>query len=119
MILVDTSVWTDHLRVGDDELAAALIEDRVLVHPWVLGELALGGVPPDGPVGQLLSNLPGAPVATQAEVLELIARRRLAGRGVGYVDAHLIASALLRLGTSVWTRDRRLAAVADELGVGV
>ncbi len=117
MILVDTSVWVDHLRSSDEQLVQALLDDQVLGHPWVVGELALGGVPADGPVATAMADLPTAPVASPSEVLELIARRGLAGRGIGYVDVHLLASALLRPGTRLWTRDRRLGEAAVELAI--
>ncbi len=117
MILVDTSVWVDHLRSSDEELGDALLAGEVLVHPWILGELALGGMPADGPVAEALADLPEAPVASTAEVLGLIARRGLTGRGIGYVDAHLIASVLLQPGTRLLTRDRRLREVAAEFAI--
>lgn len=117
MILVDTSVWVDHLRRGDVALQQALEHGEVLTHPWVLGELALGGVTVRGPAFALLSKLPAAATATTGEVLILIEQRELAGRGIGYVDAHLLASALVTPGATLWTRDRRLRDAAAELSV--
>lgn len=115
MILVDTSVWIDHLRGGDPVLTAALEGAQVLMHPFVLGELACGNLRNRREVLELLDNLPAAPVATGAEALDLIERPALMGRGVGYIDIHLLASAALADTARLWTRDKRLAAVATEL----
>jgi len=115
VILVDTSVWIDHLRSGETALAAALEDGRVLMHPFVLGELACGNLENRDEVLELLGDLPVAPTATDPEVLGLIERRALMGRGIGYVDVHLLASAALADVGRLWTRDRRLAAVASEL----
>jgi predicted nucleic acid-binding protein len=115
--LVDTSVWVRHLREGDARLAAALERAEVWTHPGVIGELACGRLSDRATVLGLLRALPSAPVASVDEALELIERRALMGRGIGWVDVQLLASALLA-GVSLWTLDRRLAAVAAELGVG-
>jgi predicted nucleic acid-binding protein len=115
MILVDTSVWVDHLRKGAPALAAALKRGGVLTHPFVLGELACGDLKNRGEVLQLLGELPGAPMATDTEALDFIERRALMGRGIGYIDVHLLASAVLAGSVRLWTRDRRLAAVAEDL----
>ena len=115
MILVDTSVWIDHLRSGEPALAAALEGGRVLMHPFVLGELACGNLKNRGEVLRLLGDLPAAPTATDSEALGLIERRALMGRGIGYIDVHLLASAALADVGWLWTRDRRLAAVAADL----
>jgi len=116
VILVDTSVWVDHLRDGDRRLAELLNTGRVLAHPFVIGEIALGHLRRRETILEALQDLPRAPVATEAEVLELIGRHALAGLGVGHIDVHLLASA--RLGAStLWTRDRRLARVAGTLGL--
>jgi predicted nucleic acid-binding protein len=115
MILVDTSVWVDHLRKGAPVLAAALEQGGVLTHPFVLGELACGDLKNRGEVLQLLGELPGAPMATHAEALDFIERRALMGRGIGYIDVHLLASAVLAGSVRLWTRDKRLAAVAEDL----
>ena len=115
MILVDTSVWVDHLRDGTPALAAALEQGRVLTHPFVLGELACGNLKNRGEVLQLLGELPAAPMATDPEALDFIERRALMGRGIGYVDIHLLASVALAGTAQLWTRDKRLAAVAGDL----
>jgi len=115
MILVDTSVWVDHLRDGTPALAAALEQGRVLTHPFVLGELACGNLKNRGEVLQLLGELPAAPMATDPEALDFIERRALMGRGIGYVDVHLLASVALAGTAQLWTRDKRLTAVAADL----
>ncbi len=119
MILVDTSIWVDHLRRGDERLAARLDRAEVLMHPWVVGELALGHLVRRTEVLGLLSNLPAAVVATDAEVRALIDRDALFGRGIGYVDAHLLAATMLTPGTRLWTHDKRLATVAVERGLAL
>ena len=116
MILVDTSVWIDHLRVGDPDLAVFLQDGHVMAHPWVVGELALGHLSARSEVIGLLQNLPRAKVATDAEVLNLIEGQHLFGLGIGYVVAHLLSAALLT-GAGLWTRDKRLAAAASRLGL--
>lgn len=117
MILVDTSVWIDHLRQGDSALAAALEAGEVLVHPFVVGEIACGHLSGRDEVLSLLKALPAAPVASDDEALALIERQRLMGRGIGYVDVHLLASVALDGAATLWTRDRRLAAVATDLAL--
>lgn len=117
MILVDTSVWIDHLRQGDPALAALLEAGQVLVHPFVIGELACGNLANRGEVITLLQALPKAPVARDVEVLAFIESSRLMGRGIGYVDVHLLASTVLFGSATIWTRDRRLAGVASDLGL--
>lgn len=117
MILVDTSVWVDHLRAGDQALANLLETGTVLAHPFVTGELALGDLRQREIVLSALADLPHANVATDAEVLHFIDRHALFGRGIGYVDAHLLAAVRLSAGATLWTRDKRLHAVADRLGL--
>ena len=116
MILVDTSVWVEHLRHGLPRLARHLQEGEVLIHPWVIGELACGNLRNRSQVLELMQGLPAATVASDAEVLLLIERDRLMGLGIGYMDAHLLASARLSH-CRLWTQDRRLAAVAQEQGL--
>ncbi len=117
MILVDTSVWIDHLRTGDAGLAALLNGSLVLMHPFVLGELACGNLHNRDEVLGLLRNLPRVTVATDDEVLFFIERHRLMGRGIGYVDAHLLAAVALAASARLWTRDKRLRRVAEELSL--
>jgi predicted nucleic acid-binding protein len=117
VILADTSVWIDHLRAGVPALANALEEGQVLVHPFVVGELACGNLRNRRQVLALLGNLPSAPTVTDAEAMEFIERRALIGRGIGYIDVHLLAAAALAGTARLWTRDRRLAQLAAELGL--
>ncbi len=117
MILVDTSVWIDHLRSGDEDLTALLNRSQVLVHPFVLGELACGNLANRDEVLGLLKDLPRSPVATDNEVLIYIEQQTLMGRGIGYIDAHLLAAVALEGTARLWTRDKRLHAVADALSL--
>ncbi len=118
MILADTSVWIDHFRGSGTGLAALLEADRVRMHPFVVGELACGNLNNRAKILQELSRMPRAPRAADEEVRALIENRNLSGRGIGYTDCHLLASCLLASGTFIWTRDRRLATIATELGLG-
>lgn len=117
MILVDTSIWIDHLRAADVGLTLLLEQGAVLAHPWITGELALGNLANRHEVLRLLNQLSPAVVAGDAEILQLIDSHVLAGTGIGYVDAQLIAATLLTDGASLWTRDRRLVEVAVRLGI--
>jgi predicted nucleic acid-binding protein len=119
MILVDTSVWVDHLRARDELLAGLLETGRVLAHPFVTGEIALGSLHQRELVLSALQDLPQASVATDHEVLHFIDQHALSGRGIGYVDVHLLAAVRLMPGTVLWTRDKRLLGVANELGLAV
>ncbi len=116
MILVDTSVWIDHLRKADAGLVGLLNNQQVLCHPMIIGEIALGQVKPRALVLDALKDLPPASVAQDAEVLGFIDNARLAGSGIGYIDAHLLVAAKLS-SASFWTRDKRLAKLADGLGL--
>jgi predicted nucleic acid-binding protein len=115
VILVDTSVWVEHLRKGAPRLTAALDRGDVLMHPFVLGELACGNVRNRREILRLFGDLPAAPIASEGEALEFIERRSLGGSGIGYVDVHLLASVALSDGARLWTGDKRLAVVAAEL----
>jgi predicted nucleic acid-binding protein len=119
LILVDTSVWIDHLRADNALLARLLNSGRVLTHPFVIGELALGYMRRREAVLAALSDLPRAEVATDAEVLSFIASQALVGRGIGYVDVHLLAAVRLAAGAELWTKDNRLRRVAEELGLAM
>ena len=116
MILVDTSVWVDHLRGGEDQLVDLLERALVVMHPFVIGEMACGSLGARSTVLELLQDLPAAVVAESDEVLAFIERHVLIGKGIGYVDIHLLASVALTAGTKLWTRDKRLQAVAEMLG---
>ena len=107
-ILVDTSVWVDHLRQNDEHLAALLKGGQVLVHPMVWGELACGYLHNRSQILSLLKNLPRVSVATQDEALYCLEANQLMGKGIGLIDLHLLSSVLLTKNTLLWTRDRRL-----------
>ncbi len=117
-MLVDTSVWINHLRRGNPALARQLSEREVWCHPFVIGELACGRLEARSEVLALLSALPRTPLAEHDEVLAFVGSNRLAGTGIGWVDAHLLAAARLA-GIGLWTLDKPLAAVALELGLCV
>lgn len=117
MILVDSSVWIDHLRAGEPGLAELLNTARVLAHPFVIGELACGNLMNRKAVLSLLQDLPAVPVATDDEVLFFIERHSLMARGIGYVDAHLLSAVSLAGSAWLWTRDKRLYAVAESMNL--
>jgi predicted nucleic acid-binding protein len=117
VILVDTSVWVDHLRKGDAALARLLTNGEVLVHPFITGELSLGVLRQRQVVLTALNDLPQAKSATEQEVLHFIEENTLPGSGIGYVDAHVLAATKLTPGTTLWTRDKRLLEVAQRLGL--
>jgi predicted nucleic acid-binding protein len=119
VILADTSVWVDHLRASDQVLAALLDTGMVLAHPFVIGELALGNLRQRDIVLNALANLPHASLATDAEVLHFIERHALFGRGIGYIDAHLLAAVQLTAGAELWTNDKRLHGIAVRLGLAI
>lgn len=119
MILVDTSVWIEHLRTGRTGLEVALDEGDVLVHSMVLGELACGNSANRRAVLELLYDLPLAQEASHEEAMALIDRRRLMGRGVGYIDVHLLAATAITPLATLWTLDLRLRKIAGELGVAM
>lgn len=109
-------MWVDHLRRGDSLLAALLESASVLVHPFIVGEIACGSLSNRKTVLELLQDLPMAAVADANEVLIFIERHKLHGKGIGYVDVHLLASVALTDGAEFWTRDKRLRSVAQALG---
>ena len=117
MILVDTSVWIDHLRSSEAHLSELLNGGRVCMHPHVLGEIALGNLKNRAIVLESMRDLPQADVATEAEVFRFIGEHSLFGLGIGYTDAHLLAAAKLSPSTQLWTRDRRLIAAGARLGL--
>lgn len=116
LTLVDTSVWVDHFRRGDAKLAELLDRGAVVMHPFVVGEIACGSLTDRSSILELLQDLPTAVVAESEEVLGFIERHGLHGKGIGYVDVHLLASVALTQDARLWTRDKRLAVAADDLG---
>ena len=116
MILVDTSVWVDHFRRGDPQLTDLLERGVVAMHPFVVGEIACGSLADRSAILELLQDLPTSVVAEREEVLGFIEHHGLHGKGIGYIDVHLLASVTLTDGAKLWTRDKRLRAAADELG---
>ena len=117
MVLVDTSVWIDHLRKSEVKLHELLLNDEVVTHPFVRLELALGSIAHREQVLADLALLPHVPVAGTEELFELLELRRLYRRGIGITDLHLAASALFDRSIKIWTRDRRLDEIAHELGI--
>ena len=115
MILVDTSIWIDHLRQGDAVLVRRLESSQVLAHPFVIGEIALGSLRQRKVILTALNDLPQTQLATDEEVQSLIERERLFGLGLGYVDVHLLAAVRLTPGSLLWTRDKRLAEAVARL----
>jgi len=117
MILVDTSVWIDHLRHGEVELMRLLNAGQVLTHRFVIGEMALGNLQNRKLVLSTMQNLPQANAASDEEVLHFIESHALFGTGIGYIDAHLLAAVRLSPGALLWTRDKRLLAESVRLGL--
>jgi predicted nucleic acid-binding protein len=116
LILVDTSVWVDHFRRGDAQLVDLLERSTVIMHPFVVGEIACVSLRDRSSILELLQDLPAAAVAEGEEVLGFIESHVLHGKGIGYVDVHLLASVALTEGAKLWTRDKRLRVVAQALG---
>lgn len=119
MILVDTSIWIDHLHVGEPALVAMLERDEAGVHPSVIEELALGSIAQRDAVLALLAELHQFPVLRHGEALLLVDRHRLWGRGLSAADVHLLGAVALEPGSTLWTRDKRLAAACRDVGVRV
>jgi len=117
VILVDTTVWVNHLRNGDRTLVELLDTGEVLCHPFVIGELALGHLRQRSLILDTLADLPQAIVASPAEVLGFIVEHRLSGLGIGYVDAHLLAATRLTAGAALWTSDKILHRAAEKLAL--
>lgn len=117
MILVDTSVWIDHLQKPAVKLQELLQNDEAVTHPLVRLELALGSIANREKILSDLSLLPQVPVAETEELFTLLERRKLYSRGIGVTDLHLIASSLIDKSLSIWTRDRRLGEIAEEFGL--
>ena len=118
MVLVDTSVWVSHLREGNDDLDRLLNDGEVACHPLIVGELACGNLKNRSEILSLLRSLPMAIEAEHEEVLQFIEKNRLMGRGLGYIDVHLMASSVLTR-TPLWTLDKQLNGVSAELGIAL
>ena len=116
MILVDTSVWVEHFRTGSMGLETLLNDGQVTCHPFVIGELACGNLKNRSLILSLLNALPTVHVAEHEEAMHAIEKYHLMGRGLGYIDVHLLASAILTR-TSLWTLDKRLNDISASLGV--
>ena len=116
MILVDTSVWVDHLRRSNAKLASLLEDGLAACHPFVIGELALGHLKRGSEVPDLLAELPSVTLAEHDEVMVFVAAHALEGSGIGWIDAHLLCSAALSAGR-LWTLDRSLHAAAESTGL--
>jgi predicted nucleic acid-binding protein len=117
LILADTSIWIDHLRSGDNELHKLLNQGQIVIHPFIIAELALGSLQERAKTLALLDLLPQVRVAQLSEVRLTIEARRLYNRGIGLADAHLIASVFINPSTFLWTRDKPLRRVAEALGI--
>ena len=117
MIVIDSNIWIDHFHHIDTYLIDLMAERNALMHPFVVGEIALGSLRDRAAFMSVASKLPRPPVAETAEVLNLIVSASLSGSGIGYVDAHLIASTMLVSKGALWTRDRRLHTAANRLGI--
>jgi predicted nucleic acid-binding protein len=117
VILVDTSIWIDHFRGSNSELARHLDQGKVLIHPFIIGELALGYLTDRDRILAALNDLPRALAATDEEVLILINNGKLFGLGIGYIDAHLLAATKLTAAASLWTRDQKLHSAATKLQI--
>lgn len=117
MVLVDTPVWIDHLRASDTTLVNLLNDSRVCIHPMVIGELACGHLRKRDELLNLWQQLPLVAEATHHEVLFTIEQQTLMGKGLGYIDTHLLTSVLLQPDTQLWTRDKRLHLTARQLHV--
>jgi predicted nucleic acid-binding protein len=116
VILADSSVWIDHLRRRDLAMDRLLRNDEVIMHPFVLGEVALGHLPQRAATMEFMRKLPQAEMAGDTEVVEFIERYELFGTGLGYVDVHLLTGVALTF-CALWTRDKRLHAIAKDLGI--
>jgi predicted nucleic acid-binding protein len=117
MILADTTIWVDHFRASNDRLRDLLVNEQIVMHPFIVAELALGWLRPRTVKLKALDDLPALEVARLEEVRMMIEAHSLHSQGIGLVDAHLIASCLIHPSTLLWTRDKRLSAVATSLGI--
>ncbi|MGA2858025.1 MAG: type II toxin-antitoxin system VapC family toxin [Candidatus Sulfotelmatobacter sp.] len=117
MILADTSVWIDHFRSGNKELQKALNQGQVVIHPWIIAELALGSLRERTRTLAMLDLLPRVRIAQMSELRLMIEDRHLYSLGIGLTDAHLIAAVFLNPPTLLWTKDKRLRKLAEALGI--
>jgi predicted nucleic acid-binding protein len=117
LILADTSVWIDHLRSGNKELRKHLDQGQIVIHPFIVAELALGSFQERAKTLALLDHLPQVRVAQMREVRLMIEARRLYSLGIGLTDAHLIASVFINASTLLWTKDKPLRKAAEALGI--
>ena len=117
MILADTSVWIDHLSRKDDAFALLLNDSQIMTHPFVIGEIALGNLKNRTEILSKIQKLPMMLATSDSEILFFITQRQLAGRGVGYIDVHLLAATAMTPPARLWTRDKKLLAVATSLGL--
>lgn len=116
MVLVDTSVWIAHFRDSDTELGSLLVHDSVVCHPFIIGELACGNLKNRSEILSLLRKLPQAILADAEEVMRFIERHSLMGKGLGYIDIHILASALLT-DVPLWTLDKKLKEASTKMGI--
>ena len=119
MTLADTSVWIDHFRSGSREMRETLNRGQIVIHPWIIGELALGSLKDRAKTLAMLDLLPQVRIAETGEVRRMIEVRRIYNVGIGMIDAHLIASVFITPPTLLWTLDKRLRKVAEVLGIHV
>jgi predicted nucleic acid-binding protein len=117
LILADTSIWIDHFRSGNKEMGEALNQGQIVIHPWIVAELALGSLRERGKTLAMLDLLPQMRVARMSELRVMIEARRLHSLGIGLTDAHLIASVFINPPTLLWTRDKRLRQAAQAFGI--
>jgi predicted nucleic acid-binding protein len=117
VILADTSIWVDHLARGNEAMASLLAAEAILMHPFIVGEIALGSLPRRTEVLRDLDQVPKAVIADHADVLFFIERHNISGAGIGYVDAHLLVATTLTVEARLWTRDRKLQTVAEKRAI--
>ena len=117
MIVADTSIWIDHLRSANPALTGLIAQERLFVHPFVIAELALGHVPRRGHFFDFLAGLPLVDVVRDEQQLSFVEEYTLFGTGLGFVDSHLLASVAQHREARLWSRDKRLAAQAERLGL--